>query len=201
VTWGSREHHRQKQTFVANRAHFHPLGTATTLIFAATWLSAWFFAFGLLMAGMSSMPLRYALAFVAAYGVFFLCVRVWCGFVHWNRGDASGGHFDVAAYDAEGCLWIVAVGTAACVPAFLFWLSGGFAALLEVAFEVAFAGTVVKRLGRVEIVGNWARALLAGTWMHALAVLLVVVGAANLLQAAAPEAETFVQATCAITKR
>ena len=65
--------------------------------------------------------------------------------------------------------------------------------MLEVAFEVAFAGTVVKRLGRTEIVGDWARRLLAGTWLHALVALLLV-GVAAWLQHQAPRATKFSEA-------
>ena len=200
MSWDTREHQKQKSAFLAERANFHPLGFSTTLIFASTWLAGWLFSFGLLMLGMSSMPLRYALAFLASYGVFFLCVRIWCGFVHWNRGD-GGGSFDGAGIDGEGCLWVVAIWLAACVPAVLFWLSGGFATLLEVAFEMVFAGSVVRRLGRMDIVGNWGRTLLAGTWMHACAALLILVAIATVLQRAAPQAETFAQAIAAIRAR
>jgi hypothetical protein len=200
MNWDTREHQRQKKVFLANRGAFHPLGFATTLIFAGTWLSGWLFSFGLLKLGVHSMPLRYGLAFVASYGVFFLCVRIWCGFVLWNRGQASSS-FDAPVVDGEGCFWIVVIGAAACVPAMVFWLSGGFATLLEVAFEVVFAGTVVKRLGRLDIVGNWARALLSGTWMHACVALLILLGIAAALQRAAPQAITFVQAISAIRAR
>ncbi len=197
MNWDWRAYLAQRRSFIANRSEFHPLGFASTLILGATWLSGWLFSLGLLQLGVHSIPLRYALAFVASYGVFFVCVRVWCGFVHWDRGQ-GGAMGDVPMFDAEGCLWIVLVFLLASIPAFLFWLSGGFAALLEVAFEVVFAGTVVRRLNRIDIVGNWARALLAGTWMHALAALLILVGAASLLQRAAPEAATFAQAVRAI---
>jgi hypothetical protein len=199
VNWDEREYRRQRSAFVANRGEFHPLGLATTLIFGATWLSGWLFSTLLYHGGVKSMPLRYALAFLCSYLVFFGCVRVWCGFIQRNRSEPSS-LIEFPAFD-DGCLWVLLIFVAAAVPALLFWLSGGFAALLEVAFEVAFAGTVVRRLGRTHLVGNWARSLLAGTWMHALIALAVLVGTAALLQRAAPNAETFAQALGTIAKR
>ena len=76
-----------------------------------------------------------------------------------------------------------------------------FSALLEVAFEVAFAGTVVRRLGRTEMIGSWARALLVGTWVHALVALVVLVATAAVLQRAVPDARTFAAAVKAIASR
>jgi hypothetical protein len=142
--------------------------------------------------------LRYALASFCSYIVFFGCVRIWCGFIKHNRSEPSS-LIEFPTLD-DGFLWVLLIFLAAAVPALLFWLSGGFAALLEVAFEVAFAGTVVRRLGRTHLVGNWARSLLAGTWMHALVTLAVLVGTAALLQRAAPDAETFAQALGTIMK-
>ena len=193
MRWDYREYLRQRQKFLANRGEYHPMVLATTLIFSATWLAGWLFSTLLLMQGMTSMPLRYALAFVASYAVFFACVRVWCNSVHHDRGS-NGGHFDVPQGDAEGCLIVLAIALAALVVAGAFWASGGFVALLEVAFEVAFAGTVVRRLGRTEIVGNWAARLFACTWLSALVVLFVLLGVATWLQHRAPEAVKFSQA-------
>jgi hypothetical protein len=139
------------------------------------------------------MPLRYAISFIVSYGAFFLCVRVWCNSVHHNRGDSSGEIWDLGA-GGEGCLYMIAIAIAAFIVAGLFRASGGFGALLEAAFEVAFAGTVVRRLSRTEIVGRWARALFLNSWMQALAALVILVGVAAALQRAAPGAQTFSQA-------
>ena len=170
---------------------------ATTLIFSATWLAGWLSSAMLLWNGMNSMPLRYALAFVASYGVFFLCVRVWCNSVRHDR-SANDWSIDGAGGDAEGCLYTVAIMLIALVIVAIFWATGGFLALLEVSFEVAFAGTVVRRLGRTEIVGNWAGRLFAGTWLHAFAALFVLVGVAAWLQHAAPGATKFSQAVAIV---
>ena len=145
------------------------------------------------------MPLRYALAFLGSYAVFFLCVRVWCNSVHHDRSP-NNWSLDGAGGDAEGCLLALAIMLVALIIAGLFWASGGFSALLEAAFEVAFAGTVVKRLGRTEIVGNWAGRLLAGTWLQALVALLLLVGVAAWLQHQAPGATKFSEAVGVVAR-
>lgn len=197
MSWDYREYLRQRRIFLADRGEQHPMVLATTLIFSATWLAGWFTSAMLLWNGMNSMPLRYALAFVASYAVFFLCVRVWCNSVHHDRG-ANDWSLDGAGGAPEGCLLALAIMLVALVIVALFWASGGFAALLEVAFEVAFAGTVVRRLGRTEIVGNWAGRLFAGTWPQALVALLLLVGAAAWLQHKAPGATKFSQAVAIV---
>ena len=193
MNWDYRDYLRQRRVFLANRGEHHPMVFATTLIFTATWLAGWLISTLLLMQGMTSMPLRYALAFVTSYAVFFACVRVWCNSVQHNRGNLDGS-FDGGGFGSEGCLYVLAVMLAALVVVGIFWASGGFMVLLEVAFEVAFAGTVVRRLGRTEIVGAWAGRLFAGTWLHALIALTLLVGAAAWLQSKAPGATKFSQA-------
>lgn len=177
MIWDYREYLRQRKRFLVDRGEQHPMVLATTLIFSATWVAGWLTSAMLLWSGMNSMPLRYALAFLASYCVFFLCVRVWCNSVHRGRG-VNDWALDGAGGTPEGCLLALAIMLVALVVVALFWASGGFAALLEVAFEVAFAGTVVRRLGRTEIVGHWARHLFAGTWLQALVALLILVGVA-----------------------
>ena len=199
MSWDYREYRQQRQRFLAERGEHHPMVLATTLIFSATWFAGWLFSALLLWRGMTSMPLRYGLAFAASYAVFFLCVRLWCNSVQRNRGEGGNDwSIDAPGVDGEGCLMVLAILLAALVVVSLFWASGGFAALFEVAFEVAFAGTVVRRLGRTEIVGDWAWRLLAGTWLHALAVFVVLVSAAACLQHMAPEATKFSQAVRAV---
>ena len=197
MSWDYREYLSQRQHFLANRGEYHPMVLATTLIFSATWLAGWLFSTLLLWRGMQSMPLRYGLAFLASYAVFFLCVRVWCNSVHHDRGG-NDGSLDSPGFDGEGCLVVLAIALAALLVAGLFWASGGFAALLEVAFEVAFAGTVVRRLGRTEIVGNWAGRLLIGTWLQALVAVLLLVCVAAWLQHKAPSATKFSEAVAII---
>ena len=194
MAWDSAEYWRRRREFIAQRGHNHPMLTATTVIFTVTWLFGWGCSTLLLYAGMVSMPLRYGLSFLASYAVFFLCVRFWCNAVHNNRqaADPHGG-FDLGSGD-EGCFVVLLIALAAFAVAALFWATGGFAALLEVAFEVAFAGTVVRGLARTEIVGHWARTLFANTWLHALITLLLLVSGAAALQRAAPDAEKFSEA-------
>lgn len=193
MSWDYREYLRQRQRFLADRGEHHPMVLATTLIFSATWLAGWLFSTVLLWQGLRSMPLRYGLAFLASYAVFFLCVRVWCNSVQHDRGGVDGS-LDSPGFDGEGCLFVLAIALAALLVAGLFWASGGFAALLEVAFEVAFAGTVVRRLGRTEIVGDWAGRLFAGTWLQALLALTLLVCVAAWLQHKAPGAAKFSEA-------
>jgi hypothetical protein len=197
MSWDAREYFRKRAEFLSVRGRHHPMLAATTLIFVIVWLVGWGSSAALLRFGrMHSMPLRYALGFVAAYAAFFLCVRAWCQSVATNRGE--GRHLDLGGgdlpVDPEGCLPFVALAFAAFLVACLFWASGGYAALLEAAFEVAFAGTVVRRLSRTEIVGDWGGALFANSWPQALAALLVLIGIASVLQHAAPDASTFAQA-------
>jgi hypothetical protein len=196
MSWDTREYLRQRSAFFGDRKRHHPMLTATTLILTVTWFAGWGCSALLLwLGGVTSMPVRYAISFFVSYAAFFLCVRAWCDTVQRNRYDEGGGSFDVGGGgDPEGCLYVLAVGFAAFTVAGLFWASGGFAALLEAAFDVAFAGTVVRRLSRTEIVGHWARALLLDTWMQALAALLMLVSIAAVLQRAAPSATTFSQA-------
>ena len=194
MRWDSREYLRRRREFIAERGHNHPMLVATTLIFSATWLFGWACSALLMHAGMRSMPPRYGLAFIASYGVFFLCVRRWCNSVRSDRqpgGDKDW--FDLGNFD-EGCLAVLVIALAAFVIGGLFLATGGVAALLEVAFEVAFAGTIVRGLARTEIVGHWARTLFANTWRHALIALLVLLGIATALQRAAPGASKFADA-------
>lgn len=123
-------------------------------------------------------------------------VRLWAGEMRRERGDSAdlGSSFDVPAADADGCAIALAIGLAALIVAGLFALTGGLPLLLEVAFEVVFAGVVVRRAARKQMLGDWAGALLRNTWMHALAVLLVLVTVAAVLQEKAPAALTFAQA-------
>ena len=51
------------------------------------------------------------------------------------------------------------------------------------------------------MIGDWARTLLAGTWLHACAALIVLVAVAAALQREAPQAETFAQTVSAIRAR
>jgi hypothetical protein len=94
----------------------------------------------------------------------------------------------------EGCFFVLAAMLIAFVVAGLFALTGGLPLLLEAAFEVVFAGMMVRRLSHIEVVGNWAGKLFRSTWMHAAVTLLVLVAIAAGVQHRAPEAKTFSEA-------
>jgi len=194
MAWDRGDYQRERQNYIAATQRREPMLLVSTLIFTVTWLAGWGASALLLWGGMSSMPLRYGLGFLLAYGVFFACVRLWSSRVA-ERREASGGNLGLdSAVDGEGCLIVMVAVALGLLVAGLFWMSGGVSALLEAAFEVAFAGTVVRRLGRTEIVGNWARALFVNTWPQALAMLLVLIGIAATLQRLAPGTTTFADA-------
>jgi hypothetical protein len=198
MAWDRGEYQRERQNYIAATQRREPMLFVSTLIFTATWLAGWGASTLLLWSGMASLPLRYGLGFLLAYGVFFACVRLWCSRVA-ERRESGGSNLGLdGGVDGEGCLIVAAAIALGLLVAGLFWMSGGVAALLEAAFEVAFAGTVVRRLGHSEIVGNWARALFVNTWPQALAMLLVLVGIAATLQRAAPGTTTFADAVSAI---
>ncbi len=194
--WDERKERNERHLFVSRRLDLAPPVTAVALIFTGTWLFAWLASAALLAAGLLSMPLRYAAAFTGAYGCFFGLVRIWCDFAKREpEKKNSGTGFDLPGIDAgEGCLIVLAVAALAFILSGLFWSIGGYGLLLEVAFEVAFAGTVVRGIGKQSMVGHWARALLQRTWWIALLVMALVAGFAAMMQHAAPEAQTMSQA-------
>jgi hypothetical protein len=196
TSWDERKERNERHLFVSRRLDLAPPVIAVALMFTGTWLFAWLASAALLAAGMESMPLRYAAAFTLAYGCFFGLVRIWCDFAKREPDKKSSGtSFDLPGVDGgEGCLIVLAVAALAFILSGLFWAMGGYGLLLEVAFEVAFAGTVVRGIGRQSMVGQWARALLQRTWWIALLVMLLVAGFAAVMQNAAPEAQTLSQA-------
>jgi hypothetical protein len=194
--WDERKERNERHLFVSRRLDLAPPVTAVALIFTGTWLFAWLASAALLAVGVERMPLRYAAAFAVAYGCFFGLVRIWCDFAKREPDKKSGGYnLDIPGVDAgEGCLIVLAVVALAFILSGLFWAIGGYGLLLEVAFEVAFAGTVVRGIGKQSMVGQWARALWQRTWWIALLVMLLVAGFAAVMQKAAPEARTISQA-------
>ena len=144
------------------------------------------------------MPARYAISFFLSYLVFIAAVRVWSDFVAAERRGEGGGWdgsgLDMFGADAEGCLVVAGIFLVAMIVAAVFALTGGLPLLLEVAFEVAFAGVVVRRVSRTQLVGDWLGALIRNTWLHALVALCVLVTIAAVLQARAPDAKTFAAA-------
>lgn len=203
LDWSRAEYERHKRNFIESRLLHRWVYWHAALIFTVTWLVGWLASWSMLKLGLRSMPIRYALAFVFAYAAFGVCVRVWSDFMRAERGsgpDPSGG-FDLPYVHAEGCAFAVAIGLAALLVAGLFALTGGLPLLLEVAFEVVFAGAVVRRAARKQVLGDWSGLLLRNTWRHAAAVLVLLVGVSAILQSKAPAAVTFSQAVRAWVPR
>ena len=145
------------------------------------------------------MPLRYGLALAVSYPVFFLSVRVWAGAM--RSASSADNRFNLrftdllnAPGDGEGCLVTLVALAVGGLLAGVFMLIGGPELLLEVAFEVAFAGTLVRRLRHFQVVGNWKERLLRRTAPFAVAVMLGLVAIAAGLQYRVPSATTFAQA-------
>lgn len=193
--WNRTALERQKRNFIETRLRFRTISLHAALIFGMTWAAGWAASAVLLHTGLTNMPLRYAISFALSYPVFFVCVRVWADFMRRERAGTwdLGSSIDIPV-DGDGCLILVVALMLGVVLATLFALIGGPTLLLEVAFEVVFSGTLVQRLGRTDMVGNWARALWLKTLPHALCVLIVLTGTAYWLQAKAPKAVTFAQA-------
>lgn len=193
--WDRGRYEREKRNFIETRRNLRPVYLHASLIFAVTWLAGWGFSWLLLAFGMRNMPARYAISFFLSYLVFIACVRVWSDLVRTERSNGwDAGAPDVGAVDGEGCLVLLAVLALGLVAAALFAMLGGLPLLLEVAFEVAFAGVVVRRASRKVTVGDWMGALIRNTWLHALAALVVLVTVAAVLQSKAPQARTFAEA-------
>ncbi len=192
--WDSRQHQREKRRFIESRLQFHPVYFHAALIFTITWLAGWLFSWLLLKLGMHSLPLRYGISYLFSYGVFVLCVRQWANYMRSERVSIDSGILDVGTGGAEGCFFIIIASIVGLLIAALFAISGGLPLLMEVAFEVVFAGVVVKRLSKKETLGDWLSVLLRNTWMHALVALIALVSLAGALQAKAPHASTFAAA-------
>jgi len=194
-SWTRAEYEREKRNFIETRLRFHAVYWHSCVIFTVTWLSGWLWSVLLRKAGLAAMPLRYAISFALAYAVFLGAVRVWANAMKKERGDASwgGGGLDMPG-DPEGCAVVLAAVLVACVVAGLFALTGGLPLLLEAAFEVVFAGVMVRRLSGLEVLGDWAGTLFRKTWRHAAVTLALLLAVALWLQARAPEATTFAQA-------
>ena len=196
--WDPARYEREKRNFIESRSRFRPLYFHAALIFTLTWLAGWACSWALLKFGVGSMPLRYGLSFLLAYLVFVGCLRVWADFMRAERGGSDVGYFDLPVADGEGCAIVMACLLLGLLLAGVFALTGGLPLLLEVAFEVVFAGVIVKRLSRRQEVGNWLAAVVRHTWLHALVAWLVLVIVAGLLQHQAPEVKTFAAAVKAI---
>ena len=199
--WNRTELERHKRNFIETRLRFRTISLHASLIFGTTWAVGWAASALLLHTGLTNMPLRYAISFALSYPVFFLCVRVWADFMRRERAGTwdLGPSIDIQL-GAEGCLILLVALMFGFVLATLFAWVGGPTLLLEVAFEVVFSGTLVQRLGRTDMVGNWARELWLKTLPHAMCVLIVLTGIAYWLQTNAPNAVTLAQAVKVVSK-
>ena len=194
--WTAAEHAREKRRFIESRLRWRWVGLHASVIFLVTWLAGWAASWALLHAGVAQMALRYALSFAFSYGIFLLAVRVWADFMRDERGSDSldPGPVDFGVPDAEGCLFVLALWLAAALLAGLFALASGLPLLLEAAFEVVFAGVIVRRAARRQVLGDWLRVLVRNTWLAACVALFALVTVAGLLQSRAPQARTLAEA-------
>ena len=192
--WDGARYQREKRNFIEQRRLLRPLAVHAGVIFALTGLAGWLASRALLAAGVHNLPVRYAASFLVAYLAFALCVRGWSSLMRRERGSTEGSWDFPQVVDGEGCLVMLAMLAVGMVLALVFSLLGGIPLLLEVAFEVVFAGVVVRRLGRRETVGDWSGTLLRNTWLPALAIALVMVTLAGWLQHEAPAARTLGEA-------
>ena len=170
---------RERRGFIEarkNRVSMWGVSLVFALTLFVTWLSSWL----LLKMGLQSMPLRYALNILAGYGAFFCAIRVWADYQKRHpserQANSDSAAFDFPAVDADGCLFFIALIAAAFLMGALFaWV--GTSLLLEVAFEVAFAGALVRRMGRTQEIGNWHVVVFQKTrWWVALLIIVVCAG-------------------------
>jgi hypothetical protein len=199
MTWDERREEKERRRFVDAGVDKRPPVVASAVIFLAVWLGGWGCSSLLHVLGVKSIPARYAISTLVAYGIFIWSVGVWCRHVARPRksGSDSGvdlGGFDVPSGDSEGCLIVLAVLAIGLLFSGVFYFVGGYALLFEVAFEVAFAGTMVYRLGKQATLGDWAGALVQRTWLPGLVTAVVLVGLGATMQARYPEATTMAQA-------
>jgi hypothetical protein len=201
--WDRVRLHKEKKAFVQQRIDNRSVGWHLTLIIIITWLAAWLVSALLLHVGrVTSLPWRYAMAFLFAYLVFFSCARVWAGAMVRDGARSSDINLsnivdisDVgSAFAGEGCAFVIVLIAISGLISGIIYLTGGAPLLLEVAFELAFAGTLVRSVGKIERVGDWAAKLFWNTLPHALAAFVVCVGMAAWLQHQAPGTVTFSQA-------
>ena len=195
--WDRGRYEREKRNFIERSRQLRPVYLHISLIFGLTWAAGWGFSWLLLALGMKTMPARYAISFFLSYLVFIGCVRVWADFLSAKQGSDSwsGGVVDVGG---EGCVVVLGILVLGLAAGAVFAMVGGLPLLLEVAFEVAFAGVVVRRIARREPVGDWLGTLIRNTLLPALATWIVLVTVAAALQAKAPQATTFRQAVQAL---
>lgn len=198
MAWYWRRAQEEKQRFIEERMRHRRPVLAVALIFIAIWLSGWACSVLLLRLGLTSLPVRYALATLVAYAAFVGLVGWWARHaarpVDPTQRDSTFDSLDVPGADGEGCLVVLGVLLAGLLLSGIFWWVGGYAMLFEVAFEVAFAGTIVHGLNRRYTLGDWSGTLLRRTWLPATLIAVVIVAVAAKIQAAYPQAQTLSQA-------
>ena len=202
MTWDRRTERNERHRFVEERLQHRKPFWAVTFIFCALWLTGWACSAVLKAQGMDSMPLRYAISWVVSYVMFFWLVRIWCDYaakaVSAGAGKKAsdwGVPGDIPAVDGgEGCLIVLAVFIVFMALSGIFWIVGGYALLFEVAFEVAFAGTLVSGLQATRRVGGWAGTLFRRTLLPALLVGAILVGLADKMQRDQPGVKTMAEA-------
>jgi len=198
-SWDDSRYALEKQKFIAARLGRRFIGGHSWIIFAITWATGWGISSLLLSVGMRNMPLRYGLAFALSYPVFFVCVRLWADVIREVPSvdppatSNLGSWWDLPV-DGEGCLAALLALAIGAILTGAFALLGGSELLLEAAFEVAFAGTLVRRLRHFHVIGNWKWRLLRNTAPFALAVMVILVAIAAGLQHRVPAAMTVAQA-------
>lgn len=199
--WDRKRYIQEKRNFVQRRIHQAPLWGQFTLVFGTAWGAAWLCSWYLLRylaeahPWVKNLPTRYAIAFLFAYACFFLAVRIWIEIVKQEPGqqveqlDVTSSN--VAVVDGEGCLIVIAVLLVGFIVSGIFLFIGGAPMLLEVAFEAAFAGVIVRRpLSGDFVMGGWKMRLLQSTWKQALVGISILVAVAAWLQHQAPQAIT-----------
>lgn len=201
MVWDCRTERNERHRFVEERLQHRKPFWVVTFIFCAVWLAGWACSAALKALGMDSMPLRYAISWVVSYLMFFWFVRIWCDYAAKpvsvgadKRASDWGLPSDIPIADGEGCLIVLAVFIVFMALSGIFWIVGGYALLFEVAFEVAFAGTLVSGLRAKHRVGGWARTLFRRTLLPALLVGAMLVGFADKMQRDYPGVKTMTQA-------
>jgi hypothetical protein len=203
--WTRKRYEEEKRRFIQRRVHLAPLWGQFTIVFGISWAAAWFCSWFLLryfaaaQPWLRDLPSRYAIAFLFAYACFFLAVRLWIEMVRHEPPEQQAEQLQVqpgvGVVDGEGCLIVFVVLAVSFIVGGLILAFGGAPMLLEVAFEAAFAGVVVRRpLSGDLVLGDWKICLLKNTWKQALTGIVLLVGLAAWLQSQAPQASTFAQA-------
>lgn len=197
--WDERKERNERHAFVSQRLELAPPIFAVTLMCIGIWLIGWLVSAALLVRGLYSLPLRYAIACVVAYACLFCFVRIWSEYaIRKPILKIAERNNLIGAGLGEVFAWLLPFIIIPLLISGMVWLIGGYALLLEIAFEVAFAGTMVRGLSQQTLLGNWALSLLRRTWFVALLMMAVLCGFAAMMQHAAPETNTIAQAYEAI---